>query len=102
MATATNTNDHLTVSQTTSIAVTGLIRALGGLDNIKATTSSINVLNVLLHDEGLVDYDELKRLGVKGLFLSGHKLKMVVGDDAAVVGQLIDVQKQQHPSSTHN
>lgn len=94
MRAALTTNDHLTVSQSTQIPITQLLTALGSIENISSVSANINVLHAILIDSSKIDYDALEQLGIKGLFLSGDKLRMVIGDDAVVVADLIQQQKQ--------
>lgn len=86
---ALTTNDHLTISNTTIMPVDQLISALGQIDNISYVEASINMLHACVVSVDLVQVNDLQQLGIKGVFVSGNKIRMVIGDDALIIAKSI-------------
>ena len=72
--TPSNANEsNLKVSNKLGFDLQELITALGGLKNITSTEASLSSLKVMVVDKQLVNQDAIKKLGARGLMISGQK-----------------------------
>ncbi|WP_391591741.1 PTS transporter system subunit IIB [[Mycoplasma] cavipharyngis] len=80
----------LKTSAATSVDINQLITALGGIDNIKTVSGTVNTVKVILSNYEKINKPVLVKIGVKGLMVNEHNLKMIFGDDSKVIANQID------------
>ncbi|MDQ0513694.1 phosphotransferase system IIB component [Mycoplasmoides fastidiosum] len=95
---AKTVRNELKTSETTTVDITAMIQALGGVKNIANISAVVNTISVELKAWEAVQLQELQALGAKGLMRSDLKLRMVFGDDSHTIVNLIE--QQMHNETT--
>ncbi len=69
---------------------TGILKALGGKDNINTIDSCITRIRLTVHDKSLIDEEAIKEAGATGIMdLGGKNLQVIVGTDAELIVEQI-------------
>ncbi len=63
---------------------------LGGIENLSVIDSCITRLRLDLKNRDIIDEEMLKKLGSKGIMISGLKVSMVFGDVSIAVKETLE------------
>lgn len=77
---ATVTNEELIVTEKIPFDISTLIKAVGGLENIKDCSAKINSITFLLVDSENIDVKTIKQLGAKGTIIKEDGITCLFGD----------------------
>ena len=77
-----------------------IIEKVGGKDNIVHAAHCMTRLRVTTKDTGLVDIDEIKKLGVIGAQMVGDQLQVIIGNDVPDVYEEFLKQTAKQPGVT--
>lgn len=69
--------------------VNDLIEYLGSKKNIESLDASLSSLKVIVKDKTIIKQDEIKKLGAKGIMVSGQKISIIFGDNSNTIKQEI-------------
>ncbi|MGL4947988.1 MAG: hypothetical protein ACRC42_01200 [Mycoplasma sp.] len=72
----------LKTSEKIPFKIDAFVLNLGGVENISSTTSSLSTLKLELVDAKLIIQEEIKKLGARGIMISGNKVSIILGDYA--------------------
>ncbi|MBP7249473.1 MAG: PTS transporter subunit EIIC [Selenomonas sp.] len=59
-----------------------LVEHLGGAENLLEISSCITRLRLKVRDSGVIDEEELKKLGAKGVIAKGQAVQVIIGTEA--------------------
>jgi PTS system D-glucosamine-specific IIC component len=82
-----NTNTDLTYSTKVNFDIDELIRGLGGVDNITASSATLSSLKVNIKDNKLISKEQLAKLGAKGVMINNNQVVALFGDNAIMINQ---------------
>ncbi len=75
-----DTTKQLKRTEKVPFSIEELIEALGTKENILTVDASLSSLKVGVKEKEKVDQEKIKKLGAKGIMISGLKVSMVFGD----------------------
>lgn len=87
---ATN-NTELRTSSNIDINLDQLIEKLGSKANIVKIESRINSLTIELKDISKINIDEFNVFNPKGLYISGNKLILLLGDNSKAIHKELEL-----------
>ena len=86
---ASSTDPQVSKSSGQSMKATGVLKALGGSQNIIDLDACITRLRLTLKDPKLADKDQLKKLGAAGVMQSGSNLQVIFGVESDLLKEEI-------------
>ncbi len=85
-----DTSKQLKRSEKIPFDVNQLIEYLGGRENILTVEASLSSVKVGVKEKTKVNQEEIKKLGSKGIMISGLKVSMVFGDVSIAIKEALD------------
>ncbi len=85
-----DTTKQLKRSVKVPFAIEELIEALGGQDNILTVEASLSSTKIGVKEKDKINQEAIKKLGAKGIMISGLKVSMVFGDISIAIKEALD------------
>lgn len=85
-----NKTTSLNTAKSIPVEVDGIVRALGGNNNIEEVNATNSKITFKLLDDKLVDVDSLKELGASGVVISGSKVSVILGTKSKDIAEAIN------------
>ncbi len=85
-----DTSKQLKRSEKIPFDINELIEYLGGRENILTVEASLSSVKVGVKEKTKVNQEAIKKLGSKGIMISGLKVSMVFGDVSIAIKETLD------------
>ncbi|EDU06560.1 hypothetical protein [Ureaplasma urealyticum] len=82
-------NTHLRTSSKIPFSLTAFYDCVGSKDNLANVDATINTLKIELKEASLLNNEELKHLGAKGIMRNQTKISIIFGDFCLELKELI-------------
>lgn len=77
-----NKNAQLTLNTINLPDIQTLANALGGTNNIASISNTISTITIKIVDMAKVDFNQLKKISIKGVIKSSDNITLLIGDCA--------------------
>ncbi|WP_031488905.1 PTS transporter subunit EIIB [Ureaplasma canigenitalium] len=82
-------NEQLSITEKLPFDINDFYSYVGMKDNILDVDATINTLKLQVKDKELINKDNLKKLGVKGILSNGQQISLVIGDFSLKLKEII-------------